>query len=171
MRIGRLATNEGSRGGKGHETDADERRGRAREGESSDCWGGSARAPTPDGSGDAENGDARRATAAPYASESAARPPTVYAGRDGTPTVYFGPDGDEGAAAAAAAAARRHTADAGYLERLRQNRAGAARLNPSDAPTGSWGSRGTAANERARDAAEAPRRLLGRCGRVDGSRG
>jgi hypothetical protein len=88
------------------------------------------------GSGEPGSGSGlvRRALV-PASPDSAARPPTVYAGRDGTPTVYFGPDGGEGAeAAAAAAASRRHTADAGYLERLRQNRTGPAPSNPH-APT------------------------------------
>ena len=87
------------------------------------------------GSGESGSGSGlvRRALV-PASPESAARPPTVYAGRDGTPTVYFGPDGGEGAAAAAAAASRRHTADAGYLERLRQNRTGPALPNPHAPP-------------------------------------
>ena len=131
--------------------------------------GGASRATPTRETGDAENGDARRATAPPYASESAARPPTVYAGRDGTPTVYFGPDGDEGAAAAAAAAARRHTADAGYLERLRQNRAGAAPLNPSDAPTGSSGFSGYSANLPPYASPPRHRGVPGQPRRVDGS--
>jgi hypothetical protein len=61
--------------------------------------GGASRgAKNADETGDAGSGDARRATAPPSYEqiESAARPPTVYAGRDGTPTVYFGPDGGEG---------------------------------------------------------------------------
>ena len=59
------------------------------------------------------------------------RLPTVYTARDGTPTVYFGPDGGEGAAAAAASSARRNAADTGYLERMRANRTGTAAPSPT----------------------------------------
>ena len=106
---------------------------------------------------------------APPSPESAARPPAVYAGRDGTPTVYFGPDGGEGAAAAAAAAARRHTADAGYLERTRRNRAGAAPPDPHASPSAPRSTPSFSANVPPYASPPRHRGVPGQPRRVDGS--